>query len=261
MKRQPSALYISLRHTIKSLVAIGCFLFEQDSNLSFLKRWYLISRFLTINRNIECQHYDYEMLEIVRSIVSLPTSKKGVIVEAGAYKGGSTAKLSIVAKLTGRKLIVFDSFEGLPSNYETYTRREGLFYIYGKTVKEHKPLYAFHKGQYSGDFQEVKNNIRLYGSPEVCEFKKGFFESTMKHFNKPIVAIFIDVDLASSTRTCLMNLYPLLQSGGILFSHDGHLTRVLDVYKNKTFWKKEINFPQPFIEGLDKRRLLKIVKE
>ncbi|HLT27990.1 MAG TPA: TylF/MycF/NovP-related O-methyltransferase, partial [Zeimonas sp.] len=42
-----------------------------------------------------------------------------MLVEAGCFKGGSTAKLSLLAELAGRELVVFDSFEGLPDNDES----------------------------------------------------------------------------------------------------------------------------------------------
>ncbi len=50
-------------------------------------------------------------------LAELPVSGKGTgdVVECGCYAGGSTAKLSIVAKALGKRVLVFDSFEGLPS--------------------------------------------------------------------------------------------------------------------------------------------------
>ncbi len=37
-------------------------------------------------------------------------------------------------------------------------------------------------------------------------------------FKEKVAAVYIDVDLASSTRTCLNHLYPLLERGGVCFS-------------------------------------------
>jgi len=82
----------------------------------------------------------------------------------------------------------------------------------------------------------------------------------MPKFSKSIVAIYLDVDLASSTRTCLKYLYPLLVPGGVLYSQDGHLPLVIDVFKDDEFWKKEVSYPKPHIEGLGKKKLIKIVK-
>ena len=77
------------------------------------------------------------------------------------------------------------------------------------------------KGKYCGSLEEVKNNIAKYGEIGVCHFIKGWFEETMSLFNKRIAAAYLDVDLASSTKTCLKYLYPLLVPGGVIISQDG----------------------------------------
>ena len=68
----------------------------------------------------------FEEIDATVPIASTPTdglilaelliSSKGIgdVVECGCYAGGSTAKLSIVAKALGKRVFVFDSFEGLP---------------------------------------------------------------------------------------------------------------------------------------------------
>jgi len=107
---------------------------------------------------------------------------------------------------------------------------------------------------------EVKRNVVRYGDLGVCTFVKGWFDDTMPKFSKLIAAVFLDVDLASSTRTCLKYLYPLLTPGGVLYSHDGHLPLVVDVFRDSSFWKKEVGCSRPYIEGLGKRKLIRIIK-
>jgi len=70
----------------------------------------------------------------------------------------------------------------------------------------------------------------------------------------------LDVDLASSTRTCLKYLYPQIVLGGILFSEDGDFPLVIEVFNNDEFWQKEVGYKKPYIEGLGKSKLIKIVK-
>lgn len=53
-------------------------------------------------------------LAIAAKVLAVPRSVEGVIVEAGCWKGGTTANLSLIAEASGRTLIVYDSFEGLP---------------------------------------------------------------------------------------------------------------------------------------------------
>ncbi len=136
------------------------------------------------------------------------------------------------------------TFEGIPENQEL--------------ISEGKPHHP--PGSLVGTIDEVKSNIKQFGRLEVCEFIKGWFDNTMPNFNKPILVANLDVDLALSTRTCLKYLYPLLVPGGVLYSHDGHLPPVIDVYDDNEFWQEEVGCPKPYIEGLRKRKLLKIVK-
>ena len=82
----------------------------------------------------------------------------------------------------------------------------------------------------------------------------------MPEFDKPIAAIYLDVDLASSTRTCIKYLYPQLVPGGILYSQDGHLPLVIDVFNNEKFWRhKKLAMQDPILD-LGKKKLIKLVK-
>jgi O-methyltransferase len=106
----------------------------------------------------------------------------------------------------------------------------------------------------------VKSNITRFGEIEPCRFIKGWFDETMPCFSEPIVAAYIDVDLASSTRMCLRYLYPRIVPGGILYSQDGDFPLVIDVFRDDRFWEETVGYPKPPIEGLGKSKMLKIVK-
>jgi O-methyltransferase len=182
----------------------------------------------------------------VSAILDAPRSPAGVIVEVGGYKGGSTAKMSRATRLAGRRLVVFDSFAGLPEHRERHGRT-----IFGEETN-------FYAGQYAGRLQEVQANVGQCGALDVCDWIEGWFENTMSAFHAPVAVAFIDVDLASSTRTCLKYLYPLLVPGG--FSHDGHLPLVLRVLRDDAFWENEIGVGRPPIHGLGHRKLVRITK-
>jgi len=219
-------------------------------DLSARERRALLRRFERITRNVHCPHTQQQMIEIADAILSVPPEVEGCIVEAGAYKGGSTSKLSIAARLVGRELYVFDSFEGLPDNDERHERS-----ILGHSVQG-----WFRGGAYHGTLDEVRRNIATYGEIDVCRFVKGWFEQTMPSFDKPIAVAFLDVDLASSTKTCLKYLYPLLAPGGVLLSHDGAFPLVMQVYGDDRFWEEEVGCKKPVIDGLGQRQLIKIIK-
>ena len=83
----------------------------------------------------------------------------------------------------------------------------------------------------------------------------------MPHFQQPISAIYLDVDLASSTRTCLKHLYPLLEPGGVILFLSGHLPLIINVVNDDNFWLNEIGCKKPEILGLGKSKLIKVIKE
>ena len=232
----------------KDAISLTAFLFKHNSKVSLNQKLSIIKQLYVISKAINCPHTQYEIISFIETILSIPQHIEGCVVEAGSYKGGSTAKFSIAAKIANRKLVVFDSFEGIPQHNEPYDKD-----IFGKGI-------SFPSGIYCGTLDEVKRNVSRYGEIKVCDFIKGWFEDTMSKFSKPIVAICLDVDLASSTRTCLKYLYPLLVPGGVLYSQDGHFPLVIDVFNDDEFWNKEIGYPKPHIEGLGKERWIKLVK-
>lgn len=219
-------------------------------SLSYFKRVSLLWKFKLITKKVPCPHTQDEIITFVDAIFRIPPEEEGCIVEAGSYKGGSTSKFSLAAKIAGRELYIFDSFAGLPDNSEPHEKS-----ILGHSIKG-----WFRKGKYCGSLEEVKNNIAKYGEIGVCHFIKGWFEETMPLFNKRIAAAYLDVDLASSTKTCLKYLYPLLVPGGVIISQDGDFPLVIEVYNDERFWEEEVGCKKPYIEGLDERKLIKTVK-
>jgi O-methyltransferase len=208
----------------------------------------LIRQCYRISYRVDSPHMEHEMVQVMAAILSLPRSTDGVIVEAGSFKGGSTSKLSLATRLAGRRLVVFDSFEGIPEHHETHGKN-----IYGGDA-------YFPPGSYAGSLQEVTSNITDHGAIEVCRFTKGFFDDTMPGFREPVGVAYIDVDLESSTRTCIRYLYPLLIPGGVLFSQDGHLPWVIRLLDDDTFWRDEVGTDKPAIEGLGRKKLLAMRK-
>jgi O-methyltransferase len=240
---------IRFRSRRKDELNLLAFLFRPFPEVSFAQKWSLIRRMYAISHTVKCSHLQREIISVVSAFLSTPKHVEGCIVEAGSFKGGSAAKFSIAAKMVNRRLVVFDSFEGLPDHNEPHD----------KDIWNDDKV-TFRKGGYCGPLEEVKGNIAKHGELEVCEFVKGWFEDTMPKFSRPVVAIYLDVDLASSTRTCLKYLYPLLVPGGTLCSQDGHVPLVVDVFNDDRFWEKEIGCPKPHIEGLGKHKLIRIVK-
>src|SRR5678809_112374 len=97
---------------------------------------------------------------LVRELFGISPQAQGDVVECGAYKGASSASLSLACELVRRKLWVCDSFAGLPSAEAEITRNYAHLKVQGH--------YA--QGMYAGALDEVRANISRYGSVATCEF-------------------------------------------------------------------------------------------
>ncbi|KAA1187904.1 TylF/MycF/NovP-related O-methyltransferase [Photorhabdus heterorhabditis] len=224
------------------------FMEDKSLSLSELDKQSLVNSHYLISKKIISPHSTEDIFTFIKEILSIPSSREGCIVEAGSYKGSSTAKFSLAAKLAGRELVVCDSFMGLPFHNE----------VHGISIEGREAV--FREGDFAGSFQEVKNNIIKYGNISSCTFIKGWFETSLVNWSRPIAAIYLDVDLQKSTRDCLKYLYPWLTPGGSLYSQDGHLPLVLDVFEDVNFWRNEIGTQPPTVVGIRKKKLIKITK-
>ena len=180
------------------------------------------------------------MLHIANSLLSIDL--EGDLVECGCNQGNSTAKLSILAKLLGKKLYIFDSFEGLP---ETKDNTINDFHVRQKTKR------YWQKGLYCGELDVVKRNIEKYGEINSCIFKKGWFGDTLVKDNLPnkICLSFSDCDLAQSAFDCLINLWPLTVHRGLFYSHDVAFQKVLEILYSENTWKNHLNEFPPVLYG------------
>ena len=120
---------------------------------------------------------------------------EGIVLECGAFKGSSTACLSIVADKLDLQLVCADSFEGLPGNEGHYS-----------------------KGDFYGRLDEVQENVAACGVPERVTYLQGWYAESLKGFNQPISLLWIDVDLQESTLDVLNHVYGNLSAPSIIFS-------------------------------------------
>jgi len=165
-------------------------------------------RFGRVQLGVPCPHSIEELGTVARAITAR-TEVRGAVVECGCFKGGSTARLSLVCALAKRKLVVFDSFEGLPEP-EPWDAEHRI----GR-------LRQFRRGEYRGAIEEVRANLAAFGRIDVCELVPGWLGS-VPHERVPdaIAVAFIDVDLVTSTAAALDLVWPRVAPGGIVFVHD-----------------------------------------
>nr|MDT0660855.1 TylF/MycF/NovP-related O-methyltransferase [Micromonospora sp. DSM 115978] len=186
-------------------------------------------------------HRPAHIAAFVRAVLARPVP--GMLVECGAYQGVSTAKLSHIADMLGRRLVVFDSFEGLPPNDEPHTVTTRGRDIRGRLAG----------GAYAGTLAEVQATVARYGVPEVVQYVPGWFVDTLPRFDARVAAAFVDVDLAASATTCLTHLWPLLAPGGVIVSHDGHLPLTVTAMRE---WAAAAS-PRPRVAGLGEQMIVR----
>ncbi|MCF1450502.1 hypothetical protein FS815_27385 [Agrobacterium vitis] len=224
------------------------FLFDRELSVQFFHRLHIVKQHYLISSRLISPHTTEEMLTFIRAILTIPHDREGCIVEAGSYKGSSSAKFSIAAKLVGRTLVICDSFQGLPASEEEH----------GMSIENRAVI--FNEGDFAGSLDEVRANIARYGALDACDFVEGWYDKSLVGWNREIAAMYIDIDLAASTRTCLTYLYPWLQPGAPLFSQDGHLPLVLNVFEDMSFWQETFGEPAPHVEGIWRKKLICIVR-
>lgn len=180
-------------------------------------------------------------LVLVTEILKLPSvdDLPGDIIECGCWKGASTSSLSLACDMVGRRLIVCDSFAGLPDSENELVRNYPHIGVYG----------YYQEGMYEGKLEEVKGNIARYGSLSVCDFKVGLFGETLSTIDRSIVFAFLDVDLTSSMRDCLKFIWPLLIDGGLIYTDDSCDMEVVRVWFDDAWWMDTIGERAPGYVG------------
>jgi O-methyltransferase len=201
----------------------------------------LIQRFQDNVRNIECASAWEEHLEMASYLLRLSPSMEGAAVECGCYKGASTVNLSLACSLVNRKLIVCDSFKGLPQPEQDDIFHETPYTRYKVRYK---------KGMYSTSIDEVRENLRKFGYIHICQFVEGYFEEMLPRLDiPPLVMVFLDVDLKSSLKTCLQYLWPRLVPGSRLYSHEAQDLDFVSLFFDKEWWSSMFGQPAPGFIG------------
>ncbi|MFN8544151.1 MAG: TylF/MycF/NovP-related O-methyltransferase [Candidatus Binatia bacterium] len=207
----------------------------------------LLARFVAITNHVRTYHTQAELLAVADRILRRAGRGPLTVVEAGCGKGASTAKLSLVVRRAGGRLVACDSFRGIPENTERHRHLDG------RRVR-------FRAGAFTGRRREVERTLARFGAPEVVELRKGWFADTLPGVAGPLDVVLLDVDLLASTRTCVVELFPRLRPGGVLFSQDGHLEATVALLRDARFWRDEVGVAPPVIPGLGRAKLLEIVR-
>jgi len=176
-------------------------------------------------------------LVMAMKLLEVPAATRGDVVECGCWQGGATVNLSLICAITGRRLRVYDSFEGLPPPKA------------GDPVAERTFRKGWIPGIYGGTLDQVQGNVRRYGNIDVCSFHPGWFENTLPHHEGAIAMLFIDVDFHASLDDCLVNLWPHLVKNGFLFLDDYKNLPYCAVFFSEKYWAKHFSEAPPGLIG------------
>jgi O-methyltransferase len=238
-RRIPSALV-----TILLLPVVARRFFRRETgmayNVTLARKLQLLVAMIRNNFRVPSASNFVSHALMAAEILNMPPDTAGVIVECGCYKGGSTVNLSLVAAMCGRKLHVFDSFEGLP---EPEADDAGHVVMAEGLVRTYEP------GAYAGTLHEVTSNVQRFGSASASTFHKGLFSDTLPEFDEPVVFAYLDVDLATSEKQCLRYLWPLLVPGAFVFTDEAHHLEIAELFFDRQWWENEMHRPPPGLVG------------
>jgi len=198
-----------------------------EYGVGFWKKLRIALRMRANRRRVPTASSYIEHLVMATEILKVPKSVAGVVVECGCYKGGSTANLSLICAAAGRRLVVFDSFRGLPEPRPEDTRH---------TVLGQHEIHRYAEGYWSGSLVEVRKNVARCGELSVCEFRPGYFEETLRSFTVPVIFAFEDADLRESVKTCIQYLWPLLEDNCRMYTHEAQHQEVVQLFFDPAIW-------------------------
>lgn len=191
--------------------------------LAFRDRVRLVVRFLEVDWNILNAHHPCEIAVICKALAERPARPGEIMLEAGCWQGGSSAKFSVASKMLGYQLRVYDSFEGVE-----------------ELPPEMKQKSYDYSGEYSASEPLVRQHLAEYGEIGVCSFHKGWFAETLatNPVTVPIRVVYIDCDLAKGTKEALAGTIHSLVSDGWVFSQDFHIAPVRELLHDPATWKQ-----------------------
>ena len=174
---------------------------------------------MTVERGIEAPYQLYKAIQYI-----VQNGVPGDIVECGVWRGGSVMLIAMALQRfgdTGRKIYLYDTFEGMTRPEDRDTDWDGR--NYQKTWDE-----ARSKNQsmgFGGTVDDVRANVLATGYPaENLVFVKGPVEQTIPGVIPGEAAMLrLDTDWYESTKAELEILYPKLVPGGVCILDDyGH---------------------------------------
>jgi hypothetical protein len=235
---QRTMVWLRDAYQVLSLPLVVLFLFynrriHKSYGMTWARKFRLALRMYRTTRRVKTATSYKAHLAMAVKLLELPPNAQGVVVECGSWLGGSTANLSLVCDIVDRTLVVYDSFEGLPS-------------------ADPRDKYASPVGEgfLRGELEVVRENVRRYGALERCEFRKGWFADTLPNHSEPIALCFLDVDYETSMHDCVVHLWPHLTDSGYVFIDEYVRLDYCALFFSERFWKEHFDTSPPGLMGV-----------
>jgi predicted O-methyltransferase YrrM len=228
-------------HTMPSVVA---FLRDDrvggEYGVGWREKLELLQAFRHNTRRVETLSTVTEHMELAAAILRTPRATPGDVVECGCYVGGSTVNLSLACRLAGRRLVVCDSFQGLPEP-AAYDR----FHLNASTGH----VDEYYAGRFAASEQLVRDNLARYGDLASCDLVPGFYDETLADLDRDVAVAFLDVDLIDSLKPCLAALWPRLQPGGRIYVHEARSLPLVSLFFDRAWWREHLGEDAPGFVG------------
>jgi hypothetical protein len=227
-----------------ALPTILIFLFDREVGGAYgvgvYRKLRLLLNFSRNARKVEILSGKLEHLELASAILRVPPSVDGDVMECGCYMGGSSINLSLVCAMVGRRLVICDSFAGLPEPKD-YDRAHFSAYV-GHTDD-------YFEGRFAASLDAVKQNLAKYGNLEVCDFVVGFFDQSLDGFDRKLVMAFLDVDLIDSIKPCIIAIWPNLQEDCRIYVHEARSLSLVSIFFDLGWWRENLGADCPGFIG------------
>ena len=163
-----------------------------------------------------------KIIDILKTTLELD----GDIVELGCYKGDTSLMLAEAIRSTGKKLWIYDSFEGLPQ----------------KSMQDESAIGVdFKAGELFVTKREVKQRFLRAGLPVPVIKKAWFNELTSDDLPPNICFAFLDGDFYQSIKDSLKLVESKMIKGAALLVHDYKNEALPGVAKAVDEWLKGKN--------------------
>jgi hypothetical protein len=101
--------YFVVTMPISILFILGSTRIHPDYRMNWYRRFKLGTRMVINKLRIPTGSSPRAHLAMALKILEYPPDVPGDVVECGTWKGGSAANLSLICRIVGRKLIIYDS--------------------------------------------------------------------------------------------------------------------------------------------------------